>query len=905
MAVTFLLNRPGRSPIGSPLFFFRIFIIIGLLSTSYIIYGQQLEDLKYLPDDPQLLENTVKSDYQFNGYTNYWHDVYRDWYRYGNLFKMTTPDVARTIMQSKVDIAEDMGFPGLIMQEGFMNDLLSESFLVLEQPGLSELENTIIKGNVLVFIDPDTDTGRKVMEKYPSGEEWPEKLKSHQYGAVDLKRVDAFILENGDHKLFVVSAADGKTRQEFKRYIDNTIGLLGKFDLHKGWFGAETLLKSVTCTDGHPLEVIGRGMNEGNSWFVFSGYMDFLAKNELEEWVKEVQSPVITDVGFSPIFGCRDYEGLQVQSMFTKESWINYAHEKGGYVFRQVWDTLADPLHYDGYLADEGNKEQIDKEDIPFVLHSGRLDQEMLSCMVLFVEKGKPLTRESMWDAILSRREVGVMEQGKMMGPALYRNALQMLLLDRIFLEEYFNDRIDLQVVMEGYDLQVTITNTCAEAVSGTLGLTLPTSLKVKNDREIPVNIPAGGVKTVHFNLIPSSEAMDNTNPVTVHYTWNGKRKSTMSMLDLPQAISVHRLLYGHTPEVNYPVTIHNFSEKTTFPVKVQVVDAENENKIIYKASQDCSAPQATFRDMMFKLELPSGNYKVIVSALGIEYTSQLGVGETTAKPYVYELDLNSDGVKEYRMENDSVQVTLLATGARVIEYIVKSRNDNVLFKLWPEKAIDDRRPFRKRGYYPYGGFEDFLGQGSMETHQVYNAEIVQKEGGYVRVRMWTDYFGNRLEKTFTLYGNSPLLEVRFALTFKNPEANVLGPQPILELGKRHWTEDVFAVPEMDGLHEYRMKPERFYGRVFFMKEGWSAGYDTKEDITYIGAFPVDQPLFLHMWQNHPVNNDAHHYYAEFQPWTPIYQKSTMYFTYYLYGAGGPWENGVADLRKKNLITVR
>jgi hypothetical protein len=256
-------------------------------------------------------------------------------------------------------------------------------------------------------------------------------------------------------------------------------------------------------------------------------------------------------------------------------------------------------------------------------------------------------------------------------------------------------------------------------------------------------------------------------------------------------------------------------------------------------------------------------------------------------------------------MENDSVQVTLLATGARVIEYIVKSRNDNVLFKLWPEKAIDDKRPFRKRGYYPYGGFEDFLGQGSMETHRVYDAEIIQKEGGYVRVRMWTDYFGNRLEKTFTLYGNSPLLEVRFALTFMNPEANVLGPQPILELGKRHWTEDVFTVPEMDGLHEYRMKPEKFYGRIFFMKEGWSAGYDTKEDITYIGAFPVDQPLFLHMWLNHPVNNDAHHYYAEFQPWTPIYQKSTMYFTYYLYGAGGPWENGVADLRKKNLITVR
>jgi hypothetical protein len=279
-------------------------------------------------------------------------------------------------------------------------------------------------------------------------------------------------------------------------------------------------------------------------------------------------------------------------------------------------------------------------------------------------------------------------------------------------------------------------------------------------------------------------------------------------------------------------------------------------------------------------------------------------VGEPEGKPYVYEVDLNSDGVNEYRMENDSVQITLLATGARVIEYIVKSRNDNVLFKLWPDKAIDDKRPFRKRGYYPYGGFEDFLGQGSMETHQVYNAEIETEERGLVRVRMWTDYFGNRLQKTFTLYGNSPILEVRYALTFKNPEANVLGPQPILVLGQKHWTEDVFTIPELDGLHEYRMKPEKYYGRAFFLKEGWNAGYDTKEDITFIGAFPVDQPLFLHMWMNHPVNSDAHHYYAEFQPWTPIYQKSTMYFTYFLYGAGGKWQNGVEYLRNRNLITI-
>jgi hypothetical protein len=254
-------------------------------------------------------------------------------------------------------------------------------------------------------------------------------------------------------------------------------------------------------------------------------------------------------------------------------------------------------------------------------------------------------------------------------------------------------------------------------------------------------------------------------------------------------------------------------------------------------------------------------------------------------------------------MENDSVQITLLSTGARVIEYIVKSRNDNVFAKIWPEKAIDDKRPFRKRGYYPYGGFEDFLGQASMETHWVFDAEVEKKEGDFVRVKMWTDFFGNRMEKIFTLYGNSPLLEVRFALTFKDPYANVLGPQPMLELGEKHWTEDIYTIPTVDGMVELRMMPERSWGQVFNVSEGWNAGYDTRADIAFVGAFPASQPLFLHMFLNHPRNKDSHHYYGEFQPWVPIIQKNTMYFTYYLWGAGGPWENGVKDLREKNLIT--
>jgi hypothetical protein len=882
-----------------PFLFFLFFIRVSIANC------QTVSEYLYTGTfDPQ--QNNVVNKIQFNGYTNHWQDYYKQWVRYGNLYKIAAPDLAASITQSKIDIAEDMKIPGLWLQEGFMNGLLVASFSSLENPSSGELEQSLKNGNVLVFVDSVYALSKQLTDKLPKDTSWGEKLKSHQYNAVDFQPTHAFYVEKGNSKLFIVAAPDKITEMHMRELISNAVSILKEYDLHKGWFGAETLLKSVTCTPGHPLDVIGKGMNEGNDWFTFGGYMDFMMKDELTEWMRKAGNPVVADVGFSPIYGLNDYKGLQVQDMGGKENWINYAHKKGGYAFRPVYDPPSNAYIYDGYIAAEGNKEQIDNENVPFISTTGPLNGDALSSMVLFIKKGEKLDKEKMWDAILKRREVAVLSEGKMMGPAYYRNMLQLLLLDRVFLEEYFGDRIDLQTSADGYSFEVMVSNTYSESVSGTLDIKLPPELQFDEAfTNTTFNLPANSSKTVTLKIRPTADGMGRTNPILINYKWGNKTKSTMTMLDMPPAISVHRLLYGHAPVVKYPVSIHNFSTSTSFPVQIQVFEKGNSSKAIFTASQTLSAPSGTYTKTVFDLKLSAGSYDVKVSALGLSYQSQLGVGKNEGHAYAYDLDLNADGIKEYRMENDSVLVTLLATGARVIEYIVKSRKDNVLFKLWPEKPEDDKRLFRKYGFYPYGGFEDFLGQGSMETHRVYDVKVIKKEGDYVQIIMSTDYFGNRLEKTFTLYGNSPLLEVRFALNFRNPEANVIGPQPILELGKSHGTEDLFIAPDKDSMLYMHMRPEEYFGRVINLKEGWNAGYDTKEDISFVGAYPVTQPLFLHMWMNHPSNSESHYYYAEFQPWVPIIQKTTFYFTYYLWGAGGSWEEQVNALRKRNLITER
>jgi hypothetical protein len=872
--------------------------------SSSTIFAQKLSDFEIQHSD-NFSKTGIVNQTQFNGYTNHWQNSFTEIYRVGNLFKMAVSNVEQTILQSKINVADDLGIPGLLMQEGFISKLLPTKYQQIQNPSIQQLEDAIKKDDVLLLTNPNSEVGKKMEEMAAPLFEWRASLKSYQYDDPNLETIKAFYVANGERQLFVISSnAEDKTKNLLE-LIDQTREILNEYRLEKGWFGAATLLKSVTCTPGHPIEVIGKGMNEGNSWFIFDGYMDFLAKKEIEGWVNEVKLPVVADVGFSPIYGCRDYDGLQVQDMATGQAWIDYAHKKGGYAFRPVYDPTSDAFDYDGYIATEGNKKQIDNENVPFISKTGLLIDNAIPSMVLFVEKEKPLTNQTIWDAIMNRKSVAVLEEAKMMGPAKFRNALELLYLDKDFLTNYFADNIDIEVKTEGYNLVLNFKNYSATHVFGEIEIVTSPDLTVAKNNDLKISLSANETKQVLIPLIPSEKSMGKTNPIAVHFKGDGIAKSTVTMLDLPPAISMHRLLYAHAPKINFPVTIHNFSQQSSVPVAIEVFRNDHLKKAVLKQTKTVDIESSTFQQIHFDLELSPGDYTVEAKALESSAKAQLGVGEAKGKNYLYEVDLNSDGINEYRMENDSVQVTLLRTGARVIEYIVKSKNDNIFFKAWPEKTYNDKKPFRERGYYPYGGFEDFLGQSSMETHKIYDAKIIKSEGDFVRVEMNADYYGNHIKKTFTLYGNSPLLEVRFELTFKNPEANVLGPQPILELGKTHGTEDVFTVPAMEGLKEYRMLPEKYYGQAIIAKEGWNAGYDTMEDISFVGAFPVSQPLFLHMWMNHPDNTEAPHYYVEFQPWTPIAQKTTMYFSYYIWGSGGAWQNGVDELRKRNLITVR
>ena len=848
---------------------------------------------------------------RFSGYTNYWQSIAWRWFQHGNLFLIGQPDVGQAVAQNKADIGEELGLPGLVLDEGFLAAWLGSRPAELDDPADEALAKTLGRGDALVWATPSSPLGAKLLSKAPGLAGARAALGSYQARAAGYRELIAFALFKGDRRIFAVISGNAGDRRRFRDLLAGVRDVVGRYDLHRGWFGTGTLLHSVTCHPGHPLEVIGRGLSQGNDWFTFSGYMDYLMLKQLPEWLRKVGLDIPVDVGTGKAnhslgtiaYGLRSYEGLKIQDMPTEEEWIRFVKDRGGYLFRPVYAPDCDKFRYDGEIAIDGNTKQIDTDSLPFILQTGLIKEEPPAAMVLFSEKGRRWSREDMWRAIMDRRAVGVLPLGRMMGPAPFLGALQMLLLDRVFLEDLFADRIRLEASVEGYDLQVRLANDGDSPIAGMIEVWPAPEVSVEG-RTADVALPPKTERAFSFALSPSAAAMAKANPILVEMRAKGGRKRTLAVLDLPPAVSVHKLLYGRAPEVAFPVSIHNFTKQPGYPVEVKVYAKDRPAAPVLATSLPGTARTSEHQALEFKLPLQPGSYTVKTTALGVTNETQLGVGEAAGRVTVTPVDVDGDGIMEYRLENDKVKVTLLAIGARVIEYIVKEKNDNVLFKLWPEKEATDRRPFRERGFYPYGGFEDFLGQASIETHKVYDAEIVKNGGTSASVRMWADYYGNRMEKIFTLDGASPLLEIRFAIEFRDPELNRLGPQPTLALGEKHWTEDVFVIPAKSGLREARMRPEEYFGEVLFLKEGWNAGRDTVEDVSFVGAYPVSEPEFLHMWMNHPSNGESAHYYAEFQPWVPIFQKTVRYFSYYMWGDAGPWEKGLEELRKRNLITA-
>jgi len=151
---------------------------------------------------------------------------------------------------------------------------MQAQYNILENPSLEVLNQVGSEKNALIYFDSLCPAGALLTGYIADNVVWGDKIHSHQYQSRELNKINEFYLEKGSSKIFVGAGRDKLSIRRTRKLITEAIEVLTNYSLHKGWFGAETQLKSVKCMYGHPLEVIGRGMNEGNDWFTFGGLMD-------------------------------------------------------------------------------------------------------------------------------------------------------------------------------------------------------------------------------------------------------------------------------------------------------------------------------------------------------------------------------------------------------------------------------------------------------------------------------------------------------------------------------------------------------------------------------------------------------------------------------------------------------
>ncbi|MGZ5454330.1 MAG: hypothetical protein ACXW2R_09120, partial [Candidatus Aminicenantales bacterium] len=104
---------------------------------------------------------------RFSGYTNYWQTMAWSWHQHGNLCLIGQPDVGLAIDQNKADIAEEMGVPGLVLDEGFLDAWLRSEPVEFEDPTPETLDQALGRSDVLAWVKPSSPLGMKLLAKAP------------------------------------------------------------------------------------------------------------------------------------------------------------------------------------------------------------------------------------------------------------------------------------------------------------------------------------------------------------------------------------------------------------------------------------------------------------------------------------------------------------------------------------------------------------------------------------------------------------------------------------------------------------------------------------------------------------------------------------------------------------------
>lgn len=842
-----------------------------------------------------------RRDFSFDGYKNYWSRDAWTWNSARGLFLQSrqTPEAALWALEE--ELGQQFMLEELWVQPGFMKALVAHEFTPLDRPAAEALASAP-EGNLLIALTDQDTLGAELISKLPEDRQF--------------RRNRAFFLAGENRRIFVLLCHSAEELARLKTLVLDTLAVLKQYDFHRGLAGVSTNHLMITPGAGHnPFDLISLARSMGCGWIMVNGYNDWMLAGPVNRALKEVQDPFVfvsgQNVTGGAMYGLARYPDVQDN---TVEQCLDWAKEKGGHYFASL--SAADGPNagnFQGYLlSGAGDQARIEQLDAPFLAPAGDIYREAPATMVAFLDKGAALTQESLLAAIESKRAVAVYPEGIVVGPKALRAAIQFLLLEGTVLEERIRGPLSVQATFTDGALKVSVSNRTGAELEGSLklnpgpGLKTVTGATVEDFAMHMVPGQTTRVASEPFTFEPAASGHNNL--VGIQGTVNTAGEPpvpfhALASIKIPRVVSFHTLRYDAPGEITYPMSLWNSSNATSIDLAFVVKKKDSGEEVHRTERTVAAAPWQETRDSV-TFTLPAGDYTVEASALGVTATGQLALRDAPGEVKVYEEDLDGDGIPEVIMESDTVRVAVLKEGGRVIEYIIKETGENLFFKLWPKTPPLHGTPGDTRSFYPFGGLEEFIGYPYIGGHIQYRHEVVQGSGNRARVRVWANLHGSRISKVYTLYAGGPVLEAVYEFQKMTPSIATFGINPLFELGPSTGPEDHYYFPE-DTLVETRPELGRYYGRACFPKEGWAAGSDPEARTSLVIGYPVNDAVYLHLWNNHPDNTPTPYYYTELQPWIQFDHGTTTYFTYYVLGGTDDWTVLLEDFKQRGLVTTR
>lgn len=342
------------------------------------------------------------------------------------------------------------GFGRFWMGEGFFEKFLKlDDFKVFSNPAPEEFQTGLAESNLIFLLDFNSQLWATLKREVPG---------EHLGKDVLLFRLQQ---HSSQRIALVVATRDLAESRKLLELLIEGKNVLDTHEVWKGWPFCASGRYMVTLLPRHPGKILADALRMGCKWVFLVGPGEDSTVRELASKIEElgldftVFSGQLTGDGKCLMLNWKEYPDPQssdaVDALRMKKP--------GGMlfgVFNNLRDSDVDVLedyYLDGYVLHEGNSEYLEKVEKPFLIMPHSLEWgEAPPSMWLFVDKKDQgsSSGERVMKAILSRKAVGVFEDGKTVGPPTLVNLLRILIADRRHLRRVFGACLSLSLSWRG-----------------------------------------------------------------------------------------------------------------------------------------------------------------------------------------------------------------------------------------------------------------------------------------------------------------------------------------------------------------------------------------------------------------------------------------------------------------------